>query len=468
MDRRQTLLVLGGAGASLVTVGNGPDSVLAQTAFDCILNPEMTEGPYWVDEKLNRSDIRIDPSNGTVSAGLPLELTINVYSVRTGACAQLPGAYVDVWHCDAGGLYSDVSANSTVGRKFLRGYQITGETGVAKFQTIYPGWYRGRAVHIHLRVRTYSGTTVTGTFTSQLHFDDTISDQVLSVAPYNTRGTRDTRNSNDMVYTGAGSAASRTLITLTRTTDGYAATINVGVNLTATAASRPTITSGGIVSAATGVLAGVVPGSWVTIYGTNLASVAREITTADIVSDRLPTTLSGVSVQINGKAAFIRYVDPNQVNVQPASDTSTGSVNVTVANAAGTSDARSATMQAIQPAFFVSGNYVAARRNSDAVVINASTPAKPGEVLQLYGTGFGPTNPSVEAGVVFQAAYATTNTVTVTIGGVAATVAFAGLSAPGLYQFNVTVPQLANGDHAVVATVSGQTTQSGVLLRVQA
>jgi len=465
MDRRQTLLLLGGAGASLVALGG--EDALAQTTFDCVLNPEMTEGPYWVDEKLNRSDIRIDPSNGAVSAGLPLELTVNVYSVRTGACALLPGAYVDVWHCDAAGLYSDVSANSTVGRKFLRGYQITGDGGVAKFTTIYPGWYRGRAVHIHLRIRTYSGTTVTGTFTSQLHFDDTISDQVLSVAPYNTRGTRDTRNSNDMVYTGAGANASRTLVALTRTADGYAASINVGVNLTATAATRPTISAGGIVSAATGTLAGVTPGSWVTIYGTNIATAPREITAADLVDNKLPTTLSGVSVQINGKAAFLRYVDPTQVNVQPASDTGTGTVNVTVTNAGGTSDVRTATMQAMQPAFFVSGSYVAARRNSDAVIVNATTPAKPGDVLQLYGTGFGPTNPSVEAGVVFSAAYSTTNPVTVTVGGVAATVAFAGLSAPGLYQLNVTVPQLANGDHAVVATVSGMTTQSGVLLRVQ-
>jgi hypothetical protein len=94
------------------------------------------------------------------------------------------------------------------------------------------------AIHIHLRIRTYSGTTVTGVFTSQLHFDDTISDSILSQAPYNTRGTRDTRNSNDMVYTGSANA-SRTLLTLTTAASGYNATINVGVNLTPTTGSRP-------------------------------------------------------------------------------------------------------------------------------------------------------------------------------------------------------------------------------------
>ena len=236
LPRRQALRLAGGAGASLL-LGTRLGETPASAQASCVLNPEMTEGPYWVDEKLNRADIRVDPSDGAVKPGLPLTLTINVFSVGS-ACAPLASAYVDVWHCDAGGLYSDVAANSTVGKKFLRGYLITDDSGSVRFTTIYPGWYRGRAVHIHLRVRTYSGTTVTGVFTSQLHFDDSVSDTVLSQAPYNTRGTRDTRNSNDMVYTGSATA-SRTLLTLARTDSGYDASINVGVNLAADCGCAP-------------------------------------------------------------------------------------------------------------------------------------------------------------------------------------------------------------------------------------
>lgn len=460
--RRRTLILLGGAGASLF-IGSQPggNQVDAQTV--CLLNPEMTEGPYWVEEKLNRSDIREDPSDGTTKTGVLLNLTINVVTVGSSSCAALPGAYVDIWHCDAGGIYSDVSANNTVGKRFLRGYQISDDSGAVKFTTIYPGWYSGRTIHIHLRVRTYSGTTVTGVFTSQLHFDDTISDTVLSQSPYNTRGTRDTRNSNDMVYTGSATA-SRTLLTLTQTTAGYDASITVGVSLAATP-SKPSISEGGVANAAS-YQAGVVPQGWISLFGQNLAATTRIVDTSDLVSGSLPTTLGGVSVSINSKAAFMHYISPTQINVQAPSDTSSGSVAVTVTNSGGTSDAQTATMQAILLGFFTSSNYVAAVR-SDGTIITSSQPAKSGDVLQLYGTGFGPTDPAVAPGLVFTGAYALTNTVTVTIGDVAATVSFAGLVAAGLYQINLTVPALANGDHAVVAQIAGLSTQSGALLKIQ-
>lgn len=208
-----------------------PTPAFGQSAFSCVLNPEMTEGPYWVDEKLNRSDIRVDPSDGSVRPGTLLALTINVYLVSGSSCALLPNAYVDIWHCDAAGSYSDVQANSTVGKKFLRGYQVTNSKGQAQFTTIYPGWYSGRAVHIHLRIRTYSGTTTLGTFTSQLFFDDSITDQVYTGSPYNTRQTRDTLNATDSIYSGAGTA-SRGLVTLAQTSDGWSGEVNIGVNLT--------------------------------------------------------------------------------------------------------------------------------------------------------------------------------------------------------------------------------------------
>ena len=126
----------------------------------CVVVPQQTEGPYFVDEKLLRSDIRADSSTGAVKAGAPLALAIKVSQVTPdGGCAPLPGAQVDFWQCDAMGAYSDVTDKlfDTKGQKFLRGHQITDAAGGVKFVTIYPGWYPGRAVHIHFKVRTEPG-----------------------------------------------------------------------------------------------------------------------------------------------------------------------------------------------------------------------------------------------------------------------------------------------------------------------
>jgi protocatechuate 3,4-dioxygenase beta subunit len=101
---------------------------------------------------------------------------------------------VDIWHCDAFGVYSDAvdPGFNTVGQKFLHGYQITDNNGSVELTTIYPGWYAGRTVHIHFKVRLFAGTTQTYSFTSQLYFDDTFTDQVFATqAPYNTRGAHD-------------------------------------------------------------------------------------------------------------------------------------------------------------------------------------------------------------------------------------------------------------------------------------
>jgi protocatechuate 3,4-dioxygenase beta subunit len=183
-------------------------------AVNCVAVPELTEGPYFVDEMLNRSDVRSDPASGAVSAGVPLVMTIRVFDSN---CSPLAGAHVDIWHCNADGAYSDVSQNNTVGQKFLRGYQETDSDGVAKFTTIYPGWYMGRSVHIHFKIRNYDGTNTAG-FTSQWFFDDDLTDQVYQQAPYNTRGTRDQRNSSDGIYGQSGGA---TLLTATPSGDGY-------------------------------------------------------------------------------------------------------------------------------------------------------------------------------------------------------------------------------------------------------
>ena len=168
--------------------------------------PSETQGPFWVDELLNRSDIRTDPANNNaVQAGFPLYLSVNVARLANGRATPVSGAYIDIWHANALGAYSDVSGSgnpNNVGQKWLRGYQITNARGIVNFTTIYPGWYVSRTAHIHARVRTYSAGTLTLNFTTQFFFDDAISDDVYQAnAPYNTRtGTRDTRNTNDSVY----------------------------------------------------------------------------------------------------------------------------------------------------------------------------------------------------------------------------------------------------------------------------
>ena len=208
LSRRQALRLLGLAsgGAVGATVmgqaiaqrqsgaGNSAGNSGVQGLPGCVVRPAMTEGPYWVDEKLNRSDVRKDTSTGVVKAGVPLTLIFQVSRVALKTCEPRSGVMVDIWHCDADGIYSDASDASfnTEGQNFLRGYQLTNPKGEATFKTIYPGWYPGRAVHIHYRLRTLSGGKVTGDFASQLFFDEAVTDQVHAVAPYKAKGKRNT------------------------------------------------------------------------------------------------------------------------------------------------------------------------------------------------------------------------------------------------------------------------------------
>jgi protocatechuate 3,4-dioxygenase beta subunit len=195
----------------------------------CIISPELTEGPVFVEEKLNRSDIRPDPSNGTVVEGAPLNLTLIVGQVSGEGCVPMAGATVDIWHCDSQGIYSDTSelGMQTVGQKFLRGSQVSDATGAVKFITIYPGWYTGRAVHIHIKVR---GNTAAGQgyeFTSQLFFDDALSDTVFAQVPYAKSGQR-ILNSRDNIY---GQGGGQTLLTVTPSDSGYASSFYMGVKV---------------------------------------------------------------------------------------------------------------------------------------------------------------------------------------------------------------------------------------------
>ena len=194
----------------------------------CVVRPEQTEGPYFVDEKLNRSDIRVDPSDKSTKPGVPLRLEFQVSRVAGGSCAPLSGAMVDVWHCDAAGVYSDVSDGrfDARGKKFLRGYQQTNTDGVAEFQTIYPGWYEGRAVHIHFKIRSAAPGARALEFTSQIYFDEATNDQVFKQAPYNSKRDRRVTNDADFLFRRGGKEL---LLAPAKNAGGYAAKLDIGL-----------------------------------------------------------------------------------------------------------------------------------------------------------------------------------------------------------------------------------------------
>lgn len=253
LSRRDALKLLGITGAAflagcapgasdILTNTPIPTSILEATSAPlstatavssipvCVVRPELTEGPYFVDEKLNRSDIRSDPSDGSVKEGLPLQLTFRVTQINNN-CLPLEGAVVDIWHCDAMGIYSDASDPSfnTIGKKFLRGFQMTDVNGVAQFITIYPGWYQGRAVHIHFKIRTDESGGGVYDFTSQLFFDDALSDSVYAQQPYASKpGTRSPRNEGDGIFQQSGG---QLLLQLTETADGFATTFDIGLQI---------------------------------------------------------------------------------------------------------------------------------------------------------------------------------------------------------------------------------------------
>lgn len=238
-SRREVLTILGTAGAAALTgwpaatraLEDGPAS---EHGLDCVVTPAQTEGPYFVDERLNRADIRLDPTSKAVSEGLPLRLKINVMRVDGSACAPVQGALVDVWQCDALGVYSDVRDSGglfdTRGRKFLRGYQETDKLGATEFLTVYPGWYPGRTVHIHFKVRVASGSQRSHEFTSQLYFDDAITDQVHAQPPYRANGKRDVRNDLDGIYRARGSG-SKLLLRLSKSAESYLGETAVGLQM---------------------------------------------------------------------------------------------------------------------------------------------------------------------------------------------------------------------------------------------
>jgi uncharacterized protein (TIGR03437 family) len=216
--------------------------------------------------------------------------------------------------------------------------------------------------------------------------------------------------------------------------------------------------------------------TWLAITGTNLSAVTYSWQSSDFVNGALPTTLQGVSVTIDGIPAYVSYISPTQINVLAPDDSKIGGVAVQVTTAGQASN--SVTFEKLQfwPAFFTidNGAYVAALHLDYTLVGTAnlipgvtSRPAQVGETIILYGTGFGPASPPLPTGQLITTPEPLANTVQVTMGGMAAAVTYAGLVSPGLYQFNVTVPNLPSGDAAVVATLGSLSTQAGVSVTVQ-
>ena len=229
LTRRDSLLGLGGIAAAALgaggvlaalgrddaaAAGSGPAAV-ASGLVACVLTPEMTAGPFILDGDKVRRDIREG------RPGTRLELATTVVDVST--CKPIRSAAVDVWHCDAGGTYSGFAQEGTEGDTFMRGIQRTDRSGVARFTTVYPGWYSGRTVHIHVQVSVGGNVLHTG----QLFFPERLTDAVYRRAPYNTRPNRDTRNATDSIYRNGGG---RSMLRLAKSGSGYVGRITMGIS----------------------------------------------------------------------------------------------------------------------------------------------------------------------------------------------------------------------------------------------
>jgi len=238
------------AGSATSSISGTSTGTSSTSSSSCLASTNVTRGPYFVDNQSdphitndtvdtsipNRSDIRSDTKGSTgTQSGLPLYLNITVGSYSSSGCSPIASAQVHIWHCNAQGVYSDVQAGSNdggadlTGENFLRGYQYTDSNGKVSFTTIYPGWYSGRAVHIHVKVRIFdSSGNVTTEATTQLFFDDSISDSVYSAnSEYQRSSTRDTLNANDSIYSSESPAL---LVGLTgSSTTAFTGAISVGV-----------------------------------------------------------------------------------------------------------------------------------------------------------------------------------------------------------------------------------------------
>jgi protocatechuate 3,4-dioxygenase beta subunit len=238
LSRRGLIGVLGGGVASVALGSRALDAFGANdgAVATCVLTPEVTEGPYWIDNQLTRYDVRAG------RPGLPLVLEFAIVNAKT--CKPIKGADVEIWHADASGNYSGFDGGSSGGgpgggfgsgpqtkTRYLRGHQRSNAVGKAGFLTIFPGWYRGRTPHVHMKVHVGGADRVV--HTGQVFFAEAIQSSVYKTAAYASRGQADTSHAQDSIYAQAG--GSRALVKLGRRPGGargYVGRIVIGVATT--------------------------------------------------------------------------------------------------------------------------------------------------------------------------------------------------------------------------------------------
>jgi protocatechuate 3,4-dioxygenase beta subunit len=454
-DRRRFLATMGIGGLYFTTRGAFAQA-LVQT-------PAQTIGPYYPD----RLPLDLDNDLLVISDSItPAVGEISWISGRVLDSRGQPvrGALVEIWQADNNGAYIHSASPIRNRDAGFQGYGkfITGSSGEYLFRTVKPGFYPGRTRHVHYQI-TAPGRSA---FTTQLYVQG------------------EAMNNNDGVLNEIRDTAQRSAVVLPWTAvpgsriGELAARFDIVLGFTPTenpAPARPTLVSmSGVVQGAT-TYPGAAPGAWITLFGDSLAPSTRSWQTADFVNNRLPESLDGVSVRINNKAASVYYISPKQINVLAADDTTAGSVQAVVTTAAGASDPVTVQVQKFMPGFFVlAQEYVAALRADGTYVGPAglldgvtTVAASPGDQVLLFGTGFGPTNPAPPAGESFKGAFPLANPATIRIDTAVTELSFAGLVSPGLYQFNVTIPDLADGDHAVTAEVGGVRTAKIGRIRIQ-
>jgi protocatechuate 3,4-dioxygenase beta subunit len=189
----------------------------------CIVRPQQTEGPFPSKMMLNRSDVRSEPGSTDPKPGLALQLVIRVGQMAGSACKVYQGVAVDLWQCDAGGVYSSYASQGTGDKAYLRGYQMTDTSGTAEFKSIFPGSYPGRAVHVHFGVRTNPAGSGRH-FISQLYFPEEILAEVFAKAPYSAH--KPQRNTSDSIFNGGGP---KLIPKMTKTADGWLAEFDIGL-----------------------------------------------------------------------------------------------------------------------------------------------------------------------------------------------------------------------------------------------
>jgi protocatechuate 3,4-dioxygenase beta subunit len=248
ITRRRSLVVLGSSvgglfigacgssGGSAVAETADGDAYVATAAATCSLTAEQEEGPYYVDLLKVREDII------GAQAGLPFRMELRV--VNSTTCKPVKNAAVDVWHCNAAGLYSDKSDQGTAGKTWLRGVQFTDSHGLAVFHSVYPGHYQGRTTHIHVKVHTgahdHSGRMTGGhvAHTGNLFPTEAINNAVYARSPYSAETAAIVPQARDFVYTGQHGSTARMQVTKVgnRLSRGLVGRITLGVNPRATPA----------------------------------------------------------------------------------------------------------------------------------------------------------------------------------------------------------------------------------------